>query len=250
MRIGLLLAAGVGLLAVRSGLGYENDGPGKAEVTARAAAQRTAAPDQPQPGRNERPTGEDHVRHHGALGVLLSKSDEGVLVVGVISGSAAARSGLRSGDEIRFVGDQRIRTIPELTDTVGGYKPGTPVDLIISRNGKRQVVEATLGAREVANGDRPVEELAGPAGGVTARVSPPAARGRAPDAIPTGPVSDRERQMSLRMRAMERQLYRLQQDLNEVRYTHSTHAANSYDASAWWDRQHHGQADDDPALFQ
>jgi hypothetical protein len=181
---------------------------------------------------------------------LLSQSNDGVLVVGVVSGSAAARAGLRSGDEIRFVGDSRVRTIAELTDTVGNNKPGTLVDLIISRNGRRQVVTAALGAREATDDDRPVEELAGPAGGSTARGGVPAARGRTPDAPAASSAAERERQMSLRMRAMERQVYRLQQDLNDVRYSHATHAANSYDANAWWARQQRGEADDDPALFQ
>jgi len=250
MRVALLLAVGGGLLAVRSGMGDENEGNSKSAQSARAAAQRSAAPDQPQPGRSDRSASEDHVRHHGALGVLLSQSKDSVLVVGVISGSAAARAGMRSGDEIRFVGDTRVRTIAEVTDAVGNNKPGSMVDLIISRNGRRQVVEATLGAQDPAGGDRPDEDVAGGNGGVTPRATAPAARGRTPDAPAASSAAERERQMSLRMRAMERQVYRLQQDLNEVRYSHATQAANSYDSNAWWSRQQRGQADDDPALFQ
>jgi hypothetical protein len=247
MRVALLLAVGGGLLAVRSGMGDENDGNSKSAQSARAAAQRTAASDQP--GRSDRGVAEDHVRHHGALGVLLSPSNDGVLVVGVISGSAAARAGLRSGDEIRFVGDSRIHTISELTDTVGNNQPGTLVDLIIIRNGRRQVAEATLGAQDPAGGERTGEDVVRGAGGVSPRATAPTG-GRTPDAPAAASGAERERQMSLRMRAMERQVYRLQQDLNEVRYSHATQAANSYDSNAWWSRQQRGQADDDPALFQ
>jgi hypothetical protein len=240
MRVALLLAVGGGLLAVRSGMGDENEVNSKSAQSARTAAQRTAAPDQSQPGRTDRGVAEDHVRHHAALGVLLSPSKDSVLVVGVVAGSAAARAGLRSGDEIRFVGDSRVRTIAELTETVGNDKPGALVDLIIVRNGRRQVVEATLGTQDPAGGERSGDEAVRTAGGVAPRATAPAAVSAA----------ERERQMSLRMRAMERQLYRLQQDLNDVRYSHATHAANSYDSNAWWSRQQRGQADDDPALFQ
>src|SRR5262249_48125889 len=109
---------------------------------------------------------------------------------------------------------------------------------IIIRNGRRQVVEATLGAQDPAGDD-----VVRGAAGVTPRATAPAGPAAAS-------AAERERQMSLRMRAMGRQLYRLQQDLNDARDSHATHAANSYDSNAWWSRQQRGQADDDPALFQ
>ena len=237
------LAAVIGSVAFTN-FSFAKDGedPGASAPAATATAQRVPASEKGAPAQSDRSGDEGHVRHHGSLGVLLSKSDDGVVVVGLMPGSPAEQAGLRVGDEIRFVGDDRIQTIPELTQTVGGYKPGTPVELLIRRNGKRQVVEVTLADREAATGRAP-----------TPRGDQPAARGRVPAASPApGPTSSqaRERQMSQRMRALERQLYLLQRELHDLKYSQSVHAADAYDANSWWERQHRGEADDDPALFQ
>ncbi|MGE5193993.1 MAG: PDZ domain-containing protein [Deltaproteobacteria bacterium] len=202
------------------------------------------------------PAANESPRHRAALGVLLSASDDAVIIVGVIPGSPAERVGLRSGDEIRYVGDQRIRTISELTETIGGYQPGTRVDLLILRNGRRQIVEANLAAREATLGghERPRGDDAGRSGGPAAGGGAPAPRGPGAGPAPSGPTSrqirERQRVLSQRMLTLERQIYRLQQELNELRYSHNLNAHEAGDMQEWWERQHHGQADDDPALFQ
>ncbi len=241
------LAGAVCALALANfGLGDENEDSGKSKTGASSAARRTFNPDQDKPGGpNEQSNSEGHVRHHSTLGVLLSTSDDGVIIVGVIPGSPAERAGLRSGDQIRYVGDQRIRTIPELTETIGGSRPGTRVDLMIVRNGRRQIVEVNLASRE---GE------AGPGVGPTTAGGPQASRGPRPGAPPTGPTSaqirERQRLLNQRMLMLERQIYRLQQELNELRYSHSLNAHEAGDMQDWWERQHHGEAHDDPALFQ
>ena len=248
-RIACVTAVACGLALANFGLGDDKQGSTKPATATAAAAQKTTVSDPTGPARTDRPVSEGHVRHHGALGVLLTAADDGVIVVGVIAGSPAERAGLRSGDEIRFVDDQQIQTIPELTDTIAGHKPGARVDLLVRRNGRRQVMEAILAAQEstVAGGDEPGRS-SGPA--AAREQQPGAGRKVTPNSSAPTAAQLRERQLSQRMRDLERQIYRMQQQLNDVRYTQSTHAANVHDLSDWWERQHHGQADDDPALFQ
>src|SRR5262249_33544500 len=131
-RIAVLLVIGAGLMAVQA-VGDEKEGAAKSTNAVSPANARGAAADQATPAQKKRDNGESHVHHHGSLGVLLSKSDEGVIVVGVLPGSAAARAGMRSGDEIRFVGDERIQTIPALTELISATEAGSTVELIIRR---------------------------------------------------------------------------------------------------------------------
>src|SRR5258708_7657969 len=85
------------------------------------------------------PSGNDNgSRDYAALGVLLSASDDAVRVVEVIPDSPAERAGLKGGDEIRSVDDDRVRTPGEVTKVIGAIGSGTPVDLIIRRDGRRQ----------------------------------------------------------------------------------------------------------------
>jgi hypothetical protein len=197
IRTALLIALGVALAAVRPGLGDETEASGKSGLAAQRHSQRTAASDQDNPTRDDSFGAEDHVRHHGAPGVSLGKSEEGVVVVGVNAGSPAARAGLRAGDEIRNAHG---------------------VALPISR--------AKIGGNPLQS--------------------------RGSDVHPSAPSEGQrtDGQIGQRIRALEGQIYRLQQELNEARYTRSTRAADAFDASAWWERQHRGQADNDPALFQ
>jgi hypothetical protein len=177
-----------------------------------------------------------------------------VRVAGVIPGSPADRAGLRAGDEIRFVGDRRISTIQSLTDTIGGSEPGTQVDLLIRRNGRRQIVEARLAAHETTfgSGDPSKNNEALEKSGPTIGVSLSPSRGRGADGFASGHagVSVRDSQIRQRMTALEGEISRLQQQLNHVRYAPRAHGAAAFDPDAWWQRQHHGAGGNDPALFQ
>jgi hypothetical protein len=241
---------------VRSGLGDENEDSGKSTTVANPAGQRTDISDQGDPTRDDPTNNVGQVRHHGALGVLLSQSDGAVIIVGVIPGSPAQRAGIRSGDEIRYVGDQRIRTIQELIETIGGLEPGTRVDLLILRNARRLVVEANLASREVASGssDASRHDDAAQSQGLTAGSIRLASQGsglaprRSSAAIRQ--ILERQRLISQQLLTLERQNYRLQQELNELRYSQNLSARQAGDLQQWWERQHHGEGDDDPALFQ
>jgi S1-C subfamily serine protease len=80
---------------------------------------------------------------------------EGVLVLKVRRGSPAAQAGLRGtqmtedatipGDVIQKIDDHPVSSAAELYSVLGGYKPGTTVQLTINRGGQTFTVPVTLG---------------------------------------------------------------------------------------------------------
>jgi hypothetical protein len=190
-----------------------------------------------------------------ALGVLVDQSKDAVTVSEVITGSPAERAGIIVGDEIRFVGDFRIFTPQELTEVLGASKPGTPVELMIRRNGRRQIVEATVAAWDTIFGERErvrtsepsrdtagrARESAGPKNGTQAYKS----YSYGPNNGPSRPLLQVERQ---RLRALEQQVSRLQREINALRS--SQHYGPPNADQDWQNRVRRGETDNDPALFQ
>ncbi len=76
----------------------------------------------------------------------LSRS-EGVLVVEVRPGSPAADAGVRQGDVIVQIGDQKVTSQVDLFSSLRGKKPGDQVELQIVRGGDEQTLSVTLGSR-------------------------------------------------------------------------------------------------------
>ena len=97
---------------------------------------------------NRRSDRDDDAQHHASLGISMHEDDGRVTVIGVMPGSPAAKAGLRVGDTIRYVGDQKIATAQGLAEEIGEYRPGSKVDLSIRRNGEKQTVSVTLGSRQ------------------------------------------------------------------------------------------------------
>lgn len=80
------------------------------------------------------------------------KPGEGVVVSSVKSGSAAYEAGLRSGDIIYSINDQRTNSVPKLQEYVGLFRPGENLNVLYFRKGlpfetkiilKELVLEAT-----------------------------------------------------------------------------------------------------------
>ncbi len=69
----------------------------------------------------------------------------------VIGGSPAANAGLKEGDIITKIGDQKIDSTHSLQSVIGAHKVGEKVRLTIVRDGKTQTVEATLGEAPAAS---------------------------------------------------------------------------------------------------
>jgi serine protease Do len=79
------------------------------------------------------------------LGILTSKSTEGVKVTEVTKESGAEKAGLKKDDIITKVGDKEVKEPGELIEAIGSYKPGDKVDLTYKRDGKVSKTSATLG---------------------------------------------------------------------------------------------------------
>lgn len=91
----------------------------------------------------------------------LPRNTHGVLIVQVLSGSAADDAGLRggsqtaviNGEQVRIGGDvitavenQSVSTVAELRAVLANFEPGESVDLTVIRDGETVHIEVTLGA--------------------------------------------------------------------------------------------------------
>jgi len=68
-------------------------------------------------------------------------------VEAVVPGSPAEAAGLRKGDKIVQIGDKRITTWNEMTDIVK-RNPGTPLPLIVERDGRTETLTITPAVRK------------------------------------------------------------------------------------------------------
>jgi serine protease DegQ len=75
------------------------------------------------------------------------KSDEGVIITGVLQNGPAALAGIRPGDVITRVGDQRVQNVSELLTKVAALKPGKAVNFAVRRQDRTLDVSITPGMR-------------------------------------------------------------------------------------------------------
>jgi len=75
------------------------------------------------------------------------KSDEGVIITGVLQNGPAAQAGIRPGDVITAVNGTKVNTVPELLGAVASLKPGQPAPLDVTRRDSRQQVQITPAQR-------------------------------------------------------------------------------------------------------
>src|SRR5262249_23311600 len=76
---------------------------------------------------------------------LHVQEGKGVLVAGVLTGSAAAKAGLKEGDIILAFNGVEVNDPNVFRNQVASTPPATTVRLTILRNGREQEVQATLG---------------------------------------------------------------------------------------------------------
>jgi len=103
----------------------------------------------------------------GYLGVNITNLDydraqafgldqpEGALVTSVSDDSPASAAGLKHGDIIVGVDDQKVGETRDLIDYVASQAPGTKVKLRILRDGKTMTKEAELGERQLPGDTEP-----------------------------------------------------------------------------------------------
>ncbi|MEV7482433.1 S1C family serine protease [[Kitasatospora] papulosa] len=69
----------------------------------------------------------------------------GVAIVSVQKGGAAEKAGLRAGDIITRIGDDRVTTITSLSEALAGDEPGDKVKVTYTRGDAAKSAEVTLG---------------------------------------------------------------------------------------------------------
>jgi S1-C subfamily serine protease len=78
---------------------------------------------------------------------LNLKVQEGAYVAQVTAGTPAADAGIREGDVIVQIGDQKIATSADVLTAVRAHRPGETVSVTVDRDGNRRTVDAKLTAR-------------------------------------------------------------------------------------------------------
>jgi putative serine protease PepD len=87
---------------------------------------------------------------HAKLGVTVSDAAgrnglvDGARIQSIVSGSAAEKAGLKTGDVVTRVDDHPISGLESLVATIRGYRPGDKVQLTVLRDGKTTTLTATL----------------------------------------------------------------------------------------------------------
>ncbi len=76
--------------------------------------------------------------------------DHGVLIVNTVSGGAAARAGLRTGDVITQINNQAINNVSDLSDALLAYDPGTTVTVNYTRGTQQNQAKLKLGELKVS----------------------------------------------------------------------------------------------------
>jgi putative serine protease PepD len=85
------------------------------------------------------------------LGVQTQDSGQGVvgngaLIVGVESGSPAAKAGVQQGDVVTKIGTTAIDSSTALSASIRQSSPGDVVKLTVERNGTAHTLSVTLGS--------------------------------------------------------------------------------------------------------
>ena len=84
------------------------------------------------------------------LGVSTDKAPEGgAKVTGVSENTAAEKAGLKKGDVIVRVNDQKITGAEDLSRAIGKYKPEEKVTVVYKRDGKEMSQSIALGKRKM-----------------------------------------------------------------------------------------------------
>ncbi|MGZ8553514.1 MAG: PDZ domain-containing protein [Chitinophagaceae bacterium] len=79
------------------------------------------------------------------LGVTTDQADKGAEIQSITKESAAEKAGLKKGDIITIVGDDKIETPDDLTEAIQDHKPGDKVSITYLRDKKEQKITAELG---------------------------------------------------------------------------------------------------------
>lgn len=124
--------------------------PDAAKKPETAATEKALVPEAA-PGETPREKVEEEVpaptEGKAALGIMpdYGSSEPGVTVSQVFEGRAASNGGIRDGDRIVKIGEERIDTIEDYMAALDGLRPNDKVKITVVRNGAQEVFEITLG---------------------------------------------------------------------------------------------------------
>ena len=79
----------------------------------------------------------------------------GILVAQVMEGSPAEKAGLKQGDVILELNGEKIDKVASFRNQIALTRPGTAVDLLVLRDGKKQKIEVTIGTMDADESGRP-----------------------------------------------------------------------------------------------
>ena len=98
----------------------------------------------------------------GWLGVSIAEreNEHGVKVQTVVSGSPAARAGIKPGDVLLRVGERQTDDIGHLRNAVAAYEVGRTVKVELVRGGKHQTLDVVL-SEQPENAERLAESSGG-----------------------------------------------------------------------------------------
>ncbi len=82
------------------------------------------------------------------LGVTSEEADGGVKINEIVKGSAAEKAGLKKGDILTKVGDEKITNPESLSEVIRNKKPSDEVKISYKRDGKETTTKAILGKRK------------------------------------------------------------------------------------------------------
>jgi len=77
-------------------------------------------------------------------GYFKAKPGEGVLVLEVSEESVAEAAGVKAGDVIQRVGDEKIGEVGDLREAIEDFEEGDTFDIAVLRQGKSQTLKATM----------------------------------------------------------------------------------------------------------
>jgi hypothetical protein len=83
----------------------------------------------------------------GTLPDYAYESKDGMRIKGVSEGGPAEKAGLKGDDIITRLGGKPVGTIYDFMESLGRYKPGDRVEIVVKRDGKEIKLQATLGSR-------------------------------------------------------------------------------------------------------
>lgn len=86
------------------------------------------------------------------LGVTTETTDDGVEITNVTEGSAAEKAGLKEGDYILKVDEDKVENPDKLTKLIRAHKPGDKVKITYKRDKKEMTASAELGKFEGVSG--------------------------------------------------------------------------------------------------